>query len=120
MALKPGTICQIAYQRFWLLFPTAASARSAFTFGRRTVATFCANQSSARNWSRSWSSQLKCNVTFIEPCTVIMVVDEFNDTDGVRCQIKVVDSDGNFGWINVMLYTDDQLSESFKPLSETG
>lgn len=93
MALKPGMIYQIANQRFWLLHPTVEAARS-------------------RIWSRA--------CTALAPGTAVMVVDEINDTDGVRCQIKVVDSDGNFGWINVMLYTDDQLSESFKPLSETG
>lgn len=107
--------------RFWLVFPTAetanTTANTAFCFGRRTIATFCAHNTSAVTWARTWSNQLGCRVAFLTPDDVIMVVEIVGE--GLQRQIRVIDCDGNFGWINITLYTDDQLDSMFRPIGQT-
>lgn len=102
---------------FWLVFPTAETAKAAVCFGRRTTITFCAHETSAVTWARTWSDQLKCSVTFLTPDDVIMVVEIVGE--GLQRQIRVIDCDGNFGWINITLYTDDQLDSMFRPIGQT-
>jgi len=34
-------------------------------------------------------------------------------------RIKIICCDGNFGWINITLYTDDQLDSMFRPIGQT-
>lgn len=39
--------------------------------------------------------------------------------EGLQRQIRVIDCDSNFGWINITLYTDDQLDSMFRPIGQT-
>lgn len=90
---------------FWLLFPTKEVAEAWWERG---------GQRSERSWAyqeaKKCSERFKCNVAVVEENTYFVLLEQD------KFYIKLLDSNGNIGWISFCFWN---FSKHFEVLNET-
>ena len=87
--MEAGKLYQIK-EYFWLLYPTLEVASK----GLAVNASFESYRTHARMESELWSQKFKCDVSFIEPQTMFVLLN--NEAPLLK---KILTTDGQLGWI---------------------
>ena len=94
--MEIGNLYQVK-QYFWLLFPSkdiaVTAARTDAAVAPGSAAAASSASASAANWANYWSGQLSCNVSYISPNSLFMLLEQ----DGKY--YKVLSTEGMVGWI---------------------
>jgi hypothetical protein len=99
--MKIGSLYQIK-NYYWMLYPskdTASAAADDLDEGTATP------RRHADNWANYWSSRFSCNISYISPNSLFMLLEQ----DGKY--YKVLSTEGMVGWIYLAPWCKDDIVE---------
>jgi hypothetical protein len=86
--MKIGGLYQLK-KNYWMLYPSkdTATAADAAVVGAAVA------DAAADNWANYWSKRLDCNVSYISPNSMFVLLEQ------TERFCKVLSTEGNIGWI---------------------